>query len=70
MEKFYLILVFFLLVFNLSGQINWVHISSSTGAIEVPNAGKQQTSCAVADFDNDGINDFCISERTTAPGLV
>jgi hypothetical protein len=24
----------------------------------------------VADFDNDQINDFCISERTTAPGLV
>jgi len=70
MKKFYLILIFFLLVFNLSGQTNWIHISSLTGAIELPNAGKQQTSCAVADFDNDGINDFCISERTTAPGLV
>jgi hypothetical protein len=52
------------------GQASWEHISSSTGALEVPNAGKQQTSAAVADFDNDGINDFCISERTTAPGLV
>ena len=39
---------------NLYGQLEWVHISSKTGAIEVPNAGKQQTSCAVADFDNDG----------------
>jgi hypothetical protein len=53
-----------------SAQIKWEHISSKTGAIEVPNAGKQQTSAAVADFDNDGINDFCISERTTAPGMV
>lgn len=52
------------------GQVSWVHISSKTGAIEVPNSGNQQTSAAVADFDNDGINDFCISERTAAPGLV
>lgn len=52
------------------GQVKWTHISSKTGEIEVPNKGKQQTSCAVADFDNDGINDFCISERTSAPGLV
>jgi len=47
-----------------------VHITSKTGAVEVPNSGKQQTSAAVADFDNDGINDFCISERTSAPGMV
>lgn len=63
----------FLIIFScLSAfsQTHWVHISSKTGAIEPPNKGKQQTSCAVADFDNDGINDFCISERTTAPGLV
>ena len=44
-------------------QIQWVHISSKTGAIEAPNTGKQQTSAAVADFDNDGINDFCITEK-------
>jgi hypothetical protein len=56
--------------FTLSAQITWEHLSSKTGAIETPNAGKQQTSAAVADFDNDGINDFCISERTAAPGLV
>ena len=37
-----------------SGQVNWVYVSSKTGAIEVPNTGKQQTSAAVADFDNDG----------------
>jgi hypothetical protein len=55
---------------NSPGQIKWVHISSETGAIEVPNPGKQQTSAAVADFNNDNVNDFCISERTSAPGLV
>ena len=50
--------------------VNWVHISSKTGGIEAPNGGEQQTSSAVADFDNDGINDFCISERTNAPAMV
>jgi hypothetical protein len=52
------------------GQTSWVHISSTDGSIEIPNRGKEQTSAAVADFDHDGINDFCISERTSAPGLV
>jgi hypothetical protein len=65
-----LYLIVTLLTYTVSAQVKWEHISSKTGAIEVPNAGKQQTSAAVADFDKDGINDFCISERTTAPGLV
>ena len=52
------------------GQLKWEHLSTKNGDLEAPNAGKQQTSSAVADFDNDGINDFCISERTAAPGLV
>jgi sugar phosphate isomerase/epimerase len=60
----------FIICNSLCGQTTWVRISSEDGAIEVPNKGKQQTSCTVADFDNDGINDFCISERTSAPGLV
>lgn len=50
--------------------INWVHISSKTGGIETPNGGTEQTSSAVADFDNDGINDFCITERTQTPCMV
>jgi len=53
-----------------SQQAKWTLISSKNGAIEAPNSGNQQTSAAVADFDNDGINDFCISERTAAPGMV
>lgn len=60
----------FFLINILNGQISWEHISSKTGAIEAPNAGRQQTSAAVADFDNDGINDFCITERTVAPAVV
>ena len=50
--------------------LTWQHISSKTGDIEVPNQGDQQTSAAVADFNNDGLPDFCISERTQAPALV
>jgi hypothetical protein len=51
-------------------QVTWQHLSSRTGDIEAPNSGKEQTSAAVADFDNDGINDFCITERTAAPAVV
>lgn len=54
----------------INGQLYWEHKSTKTGDLEVPNNGKEQTSAAVADFDNDGINDFCISERTSAPALV
>jgi hypothetical protein len=63
-------LLSFFLVTGINCQIRWEHISSATGAIEVPNKGKQQTSAAVADFDKDGINDFCITERTSAPSVV
>jgi hypothetical protein len=51
-------------------QVKWEHLSTTTGSLEAPNSGKEQTSAAVADFDNDGINDFCISERTAAPAMV
>jgi hypothetical protein len=63
-------LLSFFLVTGINCQIRWEHISSATGAIEVPNKGKQQTSAAAADFDKDGINDFCITERTSAPSVV
>jgi hypothetical protein len=68
-----LLLIFIIIFFSgdiINAQINWVHISSKTGGIEAPNTGTQQTSAAVADFDNDGINDFCITERTAAPAVV
>jgi hypothetical protein len=57
---------------QVSGQasVSWTHITSKNGGIEIPNPGKEQTSAVVADFDNDGINDFAISERTMAPAMV
>jgi sugar phosphate isomerase/epimerase len=68
-----------ILAFNLCGllmmaqpSVTWQHLSSKNpgSGLEAPNAGDQQTSAAIADFNNDGINDFCISERTKAPALV
>jgi hypothetical protein len=54
----------------ISRNFRWKHLSSVTGDIEVPNAGNQQTAALVADMDNDGINEFFITERTHAPSVV
>jgi hypothetical protein len=72
MKRYLLLPGFIFILTHIMAQetINWVRISSKTGGIEVPNQGLQQTSTVVADFDNDGINDFAVSERTVAPGLV
>jgi hypothetical protein len=72
MKRYLLLLGFIFILTDIKAQetVNWVRISSKTGGIEVPNRGLQQTSTVVADFDNDGINDFAVSERTVAPGLV
>jgi sugar phosphate isomerase/epimerase len=68
-----------ILAFNLCGllmmaqtSVTWQHLTSKNpeSGLEAPNGGDQQTSAAIADFNNDGINDFCISERTKAPALV
>ncbi len=50
--------------------LSWKRYSTETGDLPVPNEGDQQTSCLVADLDKDGINDFVITERTKAPGVV
>ncbi len=73
--KSYAVLLLYLILYKSNvtqaqQSFTWQHISSKTGGIEVPNPGDQQTSAAVADFDNDGLLDFCISERTQAPALV
>ncbi len=68
--KIIVLVIFSIIFLKAEGQVTWEHITSKTGAIAAPNEGKQQTSAAVADFDNDGINDFCITERTMAPGVV
>jgi FG-GAP-like repeat len=51
-------------------HVRWTHLSTKTGDLLPPNAGDQQTSVAVGDFDGDGVNDFTITERTTAPSVV
>lgn len=48
----------------------WLHLSTINGDLEVPNKGTQQTSSLVFDADNDGKQEFIISERTEAPALV
>ena len=53
-----------------SVSYQWEHISSTTGALQVPNQGNQQTATLVLDVDKDGLNDFFISERTKAPSLL
>lgn len=48
----------------------WKHISTRDGDLPPPNAGHEQTSATVFDADNDGVNDFVITERTSADSVV
>ncbi len=48
----------------------WRHLSVKNGDISVPAPGTQQTGSAVFDIDKDGVDDFVITERTAAPGVV
>lgn len=51
-------------------DITWKHLSTVNGDLPVPNNSNQQTATAIIDVDNDGINDFIITERTQAPSVV
>ncbi|MBN2129268.1 MAG: VCBS repeat-containing protein, partial [Sedimentisphaerales bacterium] len=51
-------------------DVTWVRKSSAGGDLPAPNAGDQQTCLVVADFDNDGVDDFAIGERTKKPSVV
>lgn len=51
-------------------DVTWVRKSTTSGDLEPPNSGRQQTCCVVADFDGDGIADFAIGERTKTPSVV
>lgn len=51
-------------------NITWQYFSTEKGDLEVPNGSAQQTSCATFDVDNDGINDFLVTERVVAPSVV
>ncbi len=48
----------------------WKHLSSATGDLPVPNAGKEQTSLTVADFGHDGRPGFVVTERTATDSVV
>ena len=54
----------------LAGDIAWQRKSTATGDLQPPNAGNQQTCNVVADFNQDGIADFAIGERTRTPSVV
>lgn len=51
-------------------DIQWQHLSTQQGDLEVPNSGKEQTSSIILDADLDGIQDFVITERTQSPAVV
>ncbi len=54
----------------LKREFKWKHLSSANGDIDVPNGGDEQTAALVTDMDGDGIDEFFITERTTAPSVV
>jgi hypothetical protein len=51
-------------------HFKWTHLSTKTGDLPMPWAGKEQTASLVFDVDNDGVNDFVLAERTAAPSVV
>ncbi len=50
--------------------VRWAQLSSTTGDLEAPNSGAQQTASQVFDIDGDHVNDFVIAERTRSPSVV
>jgi hypothetical protein len=51
-------------------EADWEHLSTAAGDLALPNTGREQTVALVLDIDRDGVNDFVIAERTTAPSVV
>ena len=50
--------------------LHWIHLSSKSGDLAVPGPSTEQTGAVVADLDKNGVNDFVLSFRKTAPALV
>ncbi len=65
-----LTLLFTLLLSAHAGDLQWQHLSSSTGDLPVPGTSTQQTGAVVGDFAHDGTNGFILSFRQRAPALV
>ena len=53
-----------------AGELQWNHLSSSSGDLPIPGTSTEQTGALVADLDKDGTNDFVLSFRKVAPALV
>lgn len=51
-------------------KFSWNHLSTSTGELPPNGLGNQQTSCLVADLDNNGINDFILTDRSVSPSVI
>lgn len=51
-------------------EVRWRHLSSKTGDLPAPGPSTQQTAAVVADLDRDGVNDFVLGFRQTAPAVV
>ncbi|MFC4873209.1 FG-GAP repeat domain-containing protein [Negadavirga shengliensis] len=51
-------------------DVSWEHVSTTTGDLDEPNSGNQQTATLVCDIDMDGVNDFFITERTKGPSVL
>ena len=51
-------------------EFKWTDLSSKQGDLPAPFPGKEQTASLVLDVDNDGVNDFVLTERTDAPSVV
>jgi len=70
MQRMLLIALPATLLWAQAGGQAWKHFSSKNGDLAAPNPGAQQTSSVVFDIDQDGVNDFVITERTAAPSVV
>jgi hypothetical protein len=53
-----------------AADLQWKHLSSSTGDLPLPGTSTEQTGALIADLDKDGTNDFVISFRKVGPALV
>jgi hypothetical protein len=53
-----------------STKYRWTRLSSAYGEIDLPNKGKFQTDCLIADFNKDGKDEFVIAEKTESPSVV
>lgn len=51
-------------------DVEWRHLSSKTGDIAPIEGGSSHITSWVLDVDGDGVNDFVLADRTTAPSVV